>query len=137
MDNQNNMSSGFTVRNILLMETEFRRINNVTFGEELKGNMDINTQVGIDGNFINVAETVIVTQSVQDEVQVSIKVTMVGVFEKIGDSIIADLEEFGRVNGAAILFPYIREHVTSLSLKAGLGPIILPPINFANQPQAK
>lgn len=28
------------------------------------------------------------------------------------------------------MFPYIREHITALSLKAGLGSIILPPINF-------
>ncbi len=57
---------------------------------------------------------------------------MVGVFEKFGDSIL-DLENFGNVNGAAILFPYIREHLTNLTSKAGLGLIIIPPFNFTNK----
>ncbi|NCD10471.1 MAG: preprotein translocase, partial [Negativicutes bacterium] len=37
----------------------------------------------------------------------------------------------GNVNGAAIIYPYIREHLTSLSVKAGVGIILLPPANFA------
>ena len=50
-------------------------------------------------------------------------------YEKYGESIL-DLESFGRVNGAAIIFPYIREHLTNLSAKAGVGLIMLPPFNF-------
>ena len=55
---------------------------------------------------------------------------MVGIFECIGESQLKDYEKFGKINGAAIIFPYIREHITNLSMKAGLGPIILPPVNF-------
>lgn len=55
---------------------------------------------------------------------------MVGIFECIGETLLKDYEEFGRINGAAIIFPYIREHITTLSLKAGIGVIIIPPINF-------
>jgi preprotein translocase subunit SecB len=55
---------------------------------------------------------------------------MIGIFEKKGESVI-DLENFGNVNGAAIIYPYIREHLTSLSVKAGVGIILLPPTNFA------
>lgn len=55
---------------------------------------------------------------------------MFGVFMKIWDSNLMDLKDFGYVNGATIIFPYIREHLTALSSKAGLGLIILPPINF-------
>jgi len=40
-------------------------------------------------------------------------------------------KNFGNVNGAAIIYPYIREHLTSLSVKAGVGIILLPPANFA------
>ncbi|MDR1097091.1 MAG: protein-export chaperone SecB [Tannerella sp.] len=28
------------------------------------------------------------------------------------------------------MFPYIREHITNISLKGGIGAIILPPVNF-------
>jgi preprotein translocase subunit SecB len=54
---------------------------------------------------------------------------MVGTFEKVGESII-NLEQFGHVNGAAIIYPFIREHLSNLSAKAGVGIILLPPVNF-------
>lgn len=57
---------------------------------------------------------------------------MVGIFECIGESPLkSDYDAFGRVNGAAIIFPYVREHITNLSIKAGIGSILLPPVNFA------
>jgi preprotein translocase subunit SecB len=42
-----------------------------------------------------------------------------------------NLDQFGHVNAAAIIYPYIREHLSNLSAKAGLGLIFLPPVNFA------
>lgn len=59
-------------------------------------------------------------------------IKMVGIFEKIGDSTL-NPEDFGKVNGAAIIFPYIREQLTNLSAKAGIGLIILPPFNFTKK----
>lgn len=55
---------------------------------------------------------------------------MVGVFKRIGDSELIDNEQFGRINGAAIIFPFVREHIANIALKAGLGSLILPPVNF-------
>jgi preprotein translocase subunit SecB len=48
----------------------------------------------------------------------------------LGESILKDFDEFGKINGAAIIFPYIREHITNIFLEAGIGAIILPPVNF-------
>lgn len=62
--------------------------------------------------------------------QYRIEVSMIGVFERNGNSQISTDEEFGRVNGAAIIFPFVREHIANIALKAGLGSIILPPVNF-------
>ena len=61
---------------------------------------------------------------------------MIGVFVKEGD-VPLPLEDFGNVNGAAIIFPYIREQFSNLALKAGLGFIILPPINFVKMAEDK
>lgn len=131
MSNTNKMESGFRINNLLLLESKFNRINNVQFKEERPNlNMNINTEVGVQDNIISVAETVTVTQKDGDTEQFSFIVKMVGIFECIGESPLTNHEAFGKVNGAAIIFPYIREHITNLSLKAGLGPIILPPVNF-------
>ncbi|MBB1537207.1 MAG: protein-export chaperone SecB [Bacteroidia bacterium] len=127
-----NMESGFHVSNLLLLESQFKRIDRVQFNEETFSNLDTKIGVAVDvhGNQITVTEEVTVSQEIDSVKQFTFFVKMVGVFERIGESPLTDGEKFGRVNGAAIIFPYIREHITALSLKAGLGPIILPPINF-------
>jgi preprotein translocase subunit SecB len=35
-------------------------------------------------------------------------------------------------NLPAMMFPYIREHITNISSKAGISPIILPPMNIVS-----
>ena len=65
-----------------------------------------------------------------DEEQYRIEVTMVGVFKCNGNSTPEQKDSFGRINGAAIIFPFIREHIANIALKAGLGVVILPPVNF-------
>lgn len=128
----NKLESGFKITNLLLVDSHFSRINNVKFGIDAKNDVDINTVVSVNGNSITVAEEVTLVQKYHDVEQVNIKVKMVGIFESIGESIIHDFNEFGRVNGAAIIFPYIREHITNITLKSGIGAIILPPVNFTN-----
>lgn len=130
MENQKCLESGFKINNLLLIDSVFSRINEVKFGEKVKSEFNISTEVAVTDKTITVAETVTFVQKFEGIEQVNIKVKMVGIFECIGDTILKDYDEFGRINGAAIIFPYIREHITSLSLKSGIGAIILPPVNF-------
>lgn len=131
MDKKNKMESGFRINQLLLLESNFKRLNKVQFeGDIPELKIDINTEVGVQGKVISVEETVTITQKYNDIEQFSFSVKMAGLFECIGDSSLTDYEDFGSVNGAAIIFPYIREHITNLSLKAGLNPIVLPPVNF-------
>jgi len=125
----NKMESGFRINNLILLESKFKRINNVQF-EDANLDLNIDTEVSVNNNIISVAETVSVTKTHNNTEQFSFLVKMVGIFECIGESQLKDYEKFGKINGAAIIFPYIREHITNLSMKAGLGPIILPPVNF-------
>lgn len=130
MENTNNTDSGFQINNLVLAESSFTRIPNVIFGENTKNNFNVNIEVGVNDKVITVVEEVTLVQRFKEVEQVKINVKMIGVFECIGDSPLTDFKQFGRVNGAAIIFPYIREHITSLSLKAGISAIILPPVNF-------
>ncbi|HNY44950.1 MAG: protein-export chaperone SecB [Bacteroidota bacterium] len=125
----NKMESGFRINNLILLESKFKRINNVQF-EDANLDLNIDTEVSVNNNIISVAETVSVKKTHNNTEQFSFLVKMVGIFECIGESQLKDYEKFGKINGAAIIFPYIREHITNLSMKAGLGPIILPPVNF-------
>lgn len=125
--------SGFKILNLLLLESTFKREVNVTFNNaEVQNNVDVSVNVQIKDNIIFVTETVKFDQIFNQITEVSITVKMVGMFEKHGVSEL-DSEAFGNVNGAAIIFPYIREHITNLSTKAGLGMILLPPFNFTKK----
>lgn len=130
MENTNNLESGFKINNLLLLESTFTRIINVTFDNpDIIKNINVDVNVSVNDNVVVVTEEIKYNQIFNDIEEVSATIKMVGVFEKFGDSIL-DLENFGNVNGAAIIFPYIREHLTNLTSKAGLGLIIIPPFNF-------
>jgi preprotein translocase subunit SecB len=58
-----------------------------------------------------------------------IEVEMVAEFEK-GEGFAGSVEDFSNINGAAIIYAYARQHISNLSLQAGMNPIILPIVNF-------
>jgi len=133
MEEKKDLESGFRILNILLLESSFNRIQNVAFNNpEIKQEVNVDVNVSVNGNTVGVAVQVIYKQIFNDVDQVTATIKMAAVFEKTGDSSL-DLEQFGQVNGAAIIYPYIREHLSSLSAKAGLGLIFLPPVNLTKK----
>jgi preprotein translocase subunit SecB len=133
MEKQDKLESGFQIKNMILLESIFTRVGNVSFSDSINNDVKIDVGVNVKDKMIIVEETVTVTQEFQKNEQVKFKVKMVGIFELIGNTAIPDLKEFGEVNGAAIIFPYIREHITALSLKGGIGAILLKPVNFTKK----
>lgn len=129
MENIKKTKSGFSVESILLTESQFSRKANIDFANS-KQEVTFETGVGSKDNIVNVELTTSVINKLQDEVQYKIEVTIVGVFKRDGESKITNNDDFGRINGAAIIFPFVREHIANIALKAGLGSIILPPVNF-------
>ena len=56
---------------------------------------------------------------------------MVGIFECPTETDVQlSIENFSKVNAPAIIFPFVREHLASVSMKAGINPILLPAVNF-------
>ena len=130
MEQNTQPDSGFKIVNLLLLENNFKRESTVTFEQDkISSTVNVAVNVQVVNNKIFVTETLKYEQKSRDLIEVSAEIKMVGVFEKIGE-VGLDLERFGQINGAAIIFPYIREHLTNLSAKAGIGMIILPPFNF-------
>lgn len=131
------LESGFQIKNLVLLESHFKRIPNVKFESASDKRIQVAVNVQVKENTISVTEKVEYTQLLNQMEEVSCTIVMAGIFEKVGNSKIVNLEEFGRINGAAIIFPYIREHLSNLSAKAGLGVIMLAPINFTNLAKQK
>ena len=130
---KNNTESGFLVKNIILLQSNFvRQAQLIQEQSRLKSTYDINLGVNVKGNEVFVQETLTYVQTGDDKKQIEAVISMVGVFEQVGESKIKSLEEFGNINGGAIIFPFIREHFAGLMLKAGLGNALLPPVDFTN-----
>lgn len=45
------------------------------------------------------------------------------------------LDRYVNVNVAAIIFPFVREHLATITMKAGMAPIFIPSINFIKRYQ--
>lgn len=58
------------------------------------------------------------------------EITYIGIFSGIEGSENMSLEDFLANNAPALLMPYIRESLSTLSAKAGLPVVYLPPINI-------
>lgn len=130
-----NLESGFRIINILLVESSFSRIENVEFNNpNIKQNVTTGSIVDVnkESKVVSVKQTLNYSQQFNGVDQVKAEIVMFGMFEKNGDSQL-DLEQFGHVNAAAIIYPYIREHLTNICLKAGLGLVFLPPVNLTNK----
>jgi len=131
------IESGFKIVNILLVSSTFKREANVTFeNSEIKHKFDIKVKVDIAGNVAYVTEIISLQQTLFDKVEFTAEIEMIGIFEQTGESSL-DLKRFGHINGAAIIFPYLREHTTNICSKAGLGLIYLPSVNFTKLPESQ
>lgn len=61
----------------------------------------------------------------------SLKINLTGVFE-LDDIHESERESFAEVNAVAILFPYIRSLISTITANANVPPLILPPINVVS-----
>lgn len=136
-EEQNNLDTGFKIVNLLMLECEFKRTPKVSFNHEnIETIVEINVEAQVNENQVVVTELLVFQQTLNDVNEVSAIIKFIGVFESNGNTAIT-LEEFGHINGAAIIFPYIREQLSNLSLKAGIGNLILPPVNFVKKYEEK
>ena len=127
-----NMDSGFIFNRLILLESSFQRNEILSDAEKPDNSFDLNVEVATMEDGIAVSEEVKISQEINGVKQFDISVKMVGVFQRKGESSLTDDEEFGKINGAAIIFPFIREHVANIAMKGGLGALLIPPVNFTD-----
>lgn len=101
-------------------------------GEVPNTNVQIQTRYVHEEPYIWVFVTAKLTSTSQGQETLSAEVTMKGLFERKGETALG-FENFGQVNGPAIVFPFVREQLATLTMKANLPPILLQPINFVKR----
>ncbi len=125
--------ASYKIEHVFLIESNFKRNINIDFtSSPIKNNLDIHTEAfdTEPSNNIFVVNLTATFEGIQnDQVVFTILVKVAGVFSRMGDTSLSE-ETFKKVNAPAILFPFVRENIAGIALKAGLGNILLPPINF-------
>lgn len=124
-------NTSFELKHIILIESHFKRVPNFTGKSEIESG--INFSINHESKDNTLAVELAVTFKAGDEpennpdVEATVKVLGVFLFSEVPEQ---GLEKFSEINAAAIIFPFAREHLASVSLKAGIPPILLPPVNF-------
>lgn len=123
-------TGGYNIENMILIESHFIRTDQVVDDKTVKNNVDIESDYQIKGKIVQCLITVKFQSLHEETLQVDSMIRMAGVFKIIGKPELK-ADAFGQVNAPAIIFPYVREILSSNSIKAGLKPIMLPTYNFA------
>jgi preprotein translocase subunit SecB len=125
--------AGYKIESMLLLESTFSREVDIEpqFIKDLTSEVDIKSdarETTPDNKFAVIVK--LHFRGMQQEKQVcNAIISMIGAFEKYGEPALTD-DKFKAVNAPAIIYPFIREHLYSLCLKAGLANVLLPTINF-------
>jgi len=127
----------FKLNKILLIESHFKRETEINFqNKTTKNNINIDIKNTVKEKDINVILTLDFKSYDDVKTNIEAKIIMAGLFEAC-DSPPISTESFVEVNAPAIIFPFVREHLSTVSLKAGIKPILLPPVNFFELAKSK
>jgi|SRR6185312_3372663 len=123
-------TQSFALNQIILIESNFRRDLIINFGnKDFVNNTDMKVTHAQNDKELSVTVNMVFSSNEGDRSVVNADVKMAGLFT-IPDNNDLPLDTFINVNAPAMIFPFIREHLSSLSLKAAINPILLQPINF-------
>lgn len=127
-------NTGFEIVSIIIHDSSFVRNLEYDFDKEEDGkNPEVQFEYDvvptITDNILQIDLMVNVASSLDGMNKYVFKSHTLGIF-KYEDVTSVDVDYFSQINGPAIIFPYVREHLSSLSVKSGIFPVRLPPINF-------
>lgn len=127
-------------RDIAVLESFFKRNPHIPITEAADPKIHMNvgsTKVNSD-NLFTVEIELRCDLAKGDEKIVESQVKVAGIFELVGDNIEGlSVDTFQKVNAPAILYPFVREHLANLSIKAGMNPLIIPTVNFQKMAERK
>lgn len=122
----------YSINNISLVDASFKREASINFKKEIRNSVNIEIEMARDKTQVIVSVVVDVIGKQADINVFEIKTRTTGVFDHSGETE-ENLEYFSRINAPAIIFPYVRETISSLSMRASLQPVVIPPLNIEDE----
>lgn len=65
-----------------------------------------------------------------EEICLQLESVFLGLFSSDKDNPNMDIEQFIKNHSPGLMFPYVREHIATITQKSGVKPILIPPINI-------
>jgi preprotein translocase subunit SecB len=129
------MAESYNLIHVVLIASNFERKPTVqTIDGTALNNASITTSrlTGEADPTLNIVVDVEIYLPDKENFDVKILVKMVGIFKKdeTNSSRLVEFEHFAKSIAPNYVFPFVREHISSLSQKAGLPPILLPLVDF-------
>lgn len=129
-DKDTNVVSALRFHDYMVEELVFKRNSDVS-SVDVELHLSFEAQVSIspekDKAFITLTCEIFDDTFEENTAPFFIKITLRGFF----DCKDVTIEKF-QVNGMAILLPYLRATISSVTAQAGIKPVIIPPINVFN-----
>lgn len=130
METQQNKQQ-FQLISIITTEANFRREDFIDENyNKVKNKIELNVAKHFGKDDFGVFLTVGLKQEFEGKTLVEFKITTSGIFKKNGEIPEEVVNNFCDINAPAIIFPFVREIIANLSMKGGLQPVIIQPINF-------
>lgn len=124
-----NKKPGIEFDSVILEKLNFNRdVSTIHPKMNLKVEFNISSTVNSD----KTKATILLEVTIKDSEQSNffIDCEMVGHFSVIQGDENLDLNQFLNINAPALIFPYVRETISNITMRAGIKPIILPPMNM-------
>lgn len=122
-----NKQPGISFNSIMLVKEEFWRDYSVP--EETTPDFNIGLGWSVQESNYIVELTTSLRLLHEDKEKLKLDSTFIGVFSIIEDNENMNIEEYIKNNSVALMFPYVREHISTITQKSGIKPVLLPPIN--------
>ncbi len=119
---------GIKFDGIILAEEKFWRDYKVP--EDAKLDLNVISSNNKNGESYNVELKSVLKLAKDDKEVVVLKCKFVGFFSIIKGKENMDIDKYMKNNAPALMFPYIREHISSITMKSGIKPIFIPPLNL-------
>ncbi len=135
MDKPNSIESVFKFEGYQVNKIEFH--SNDLFQNSEPVGVESNFSIGIDveeeKNEVRVTLGIeLFPNADENNYPFNMNIALTGIFSGENEQSYEELQKLGEINGTAILFPFLRNIVSSVCVNANFPPIMLPVINVYN-----
>ncbi|MET7253563.1 protein-export chaperone SecB [Dyadobacter fermentans] len=128
--------ASFSIKKVYLVESDFKYNPEVSTSESARFDLEVTmSRMDTDNGDTLISLGVKVVAFSGDANLLTVTARMDGIFDFNLDGAGPAEDYLANVNAPAIIYPFIREHIASLTAKAGVDALLIPPFNFVDHYQ--